>query len=392
VPPPVQTAEAMPPLPAGRTPEAPEEAAKRVARSAARHAADLDRDGAFPAADILALGERGLLAAPLPPALGGSGCGTEAAGADGLCAVLRTIGRASLPLGRLYEGHVNSLRLVARYGTTAQRERLAEDVGRSLLFGVWNTESPPGLRLHPEGPGVWLLEGGKTFASGAGHVRRPLVTARRPDTALPQMVLVPLGEAELAPRADLSPWAGVHGMKASATGCFDFSGLRVSDDDLVGRPGDYEKEPDFSVGAWRFAAVQTGGIEAVVGLLRAHLRDSGRGGDPHQRRRLGEAAMAAETARLWLRRAASIAEDPASDPEEAMAYVGLARLAVEQAALQALEQVERGIGVRAFLGGQTIERVARDLRTYLRQPAPDRVLDAAAGFVLDHGGFGETEP
>jgi len=30
-----------------------------------------------------------------------------------------------------------------------------------------------------------------------------------------------------------------------------------------------------------------------------------------------------------------------------------------------------------------IERVSRDLATYLRQPAPDRALTAAAAYVLD---------
>jgi hypothetical protein len=66
---------------------------------------------------VAALRSIGLLAAPLPPGLGGCGLGTVPEGAAPLCAALRLIGRASLPLGRLYEGHVNALRLVLRHGS-----------------------------------------------------------------------------------------------------------------------------------------------------------------------------------------------------------------------------------------------------------------------------------
>ena len=65
----------------------PEEAAALVARNAAAHAAALDHDGAFPAEDISALREHGLLAAPLPPRLGGAGLGTTLEGAKPLLSV-----------------------------------------------------------------------------------------------------------------------------------------------------------------------------------------------------------------------------------------------------------------------------------------------------------------
>ena len=103
-------------------------------------------------------------------------------------------------------------------------------------------------------------------------------------------------------------------MRASATGAVDFTGLALTPEMPIGAPGDYLRQPDFSAGAWRFAAVQCGGLEAVLGALREHLRRTGRGGDPHQAARLGQAAMAAETARLWVDAAAVRAEaEPAAD-------------------------------------------------------------------------------
>jgi alkylation response protein AidB-like acyl-CoA dehydrogenase len=119
----------------------------------------------------------------------------------------------------------------------------------------------------------------------------------------------------------------------------------------------------------------------VLGGLRDHLRRTGRGADPHEAARLGQAAIAAETARLWVEAAAARAEAPGARADT-VAQVGLARLAVERAALDVLELVQRSIGLQAFLRPNPIERVMRDLATYLRQPAPDRVLAAAAAFVL----------
>ena len=68
-------------------------------------------------------------------------------------------------------------------------------------------------------------------------------------------------------RADLSDWRA-HGMRASATGSYDFSGLAVSANDIIGSEGDYHREPSFSAGAWRFAAVQLGGIERLLDEAR----------------------------------------------------------------------------------------------------------------------------
>ena len=57
-------------------------------------------------------------------------------------------------------------------------------------------------------------------------------------------------------------------MRASASFKIDFSGVEVSGDDLIGAPGDYHREPYFSGGAIRFAAVQLGGAEALLDHVR----------------------------------------------------------------------------------------------------------------------------
>lgn len=332
---------------------------------------DLDDDLAFPS-ELLAQARRiGLLAAPLPVEHGGQGLASDPMRAGSLCDLLRIVGAASLPLGRLYEGHVNAIALICRFGEPTQIARHAQDIRDGHLFGVWNTETGDGLRLTDG-----MLDGGKVYASGAGQVTRPLVTARVKGGETVMVVpALPLGA-----RADLSAWKA-HGMRASASGAVDFTGLAVAADEILGAPGDYHRQPWFSAGAWRFAAVQQGGIERVFDVWRTHLRQTGRGGDPHQQARLGQAAIAVETARLWVRRAACMAEAP--DPSQAMAYVHLARLAVERAGLDVLELAHRSVGLAGFMRTHPLERLTRDLATYLRQPAPDQALTAAAAFVLD---------
>jgi alkylation response protein AidB-like acyl-CoA dehydrogenase len=361
-------------------PRNPESALRPLLPAIAARAAALDADGAFPAEDIEALGAAGLLAAPLPVALGGAGLGTEPEGAAALARVLRLVGRASLPLGRLYEGHVNALRLVMRDGTPAQRRAAAADAMAGRLFAVWNTEAPgdPPLALHPAGAGAWRLEGRKVLCSGAGAVPRALVTARPGGDAAAPVRMLLLDLAAAPGRADLTPWTA-QGMRASATGSMEFSGLALDDGALLGPPGAYLRQPDFSAGAWRFAAVQLGGAEALAEALRGHLRRTGRGGDPHQAARLGQLGIALETARLWVMAAAERAETAGTDGD---AYVNLARLAVERAALDAIELVQRSVGLAAFLRPAPMERIARDLATYLRQPAPDRALGEAAARLL----------
>ena len=138
--------------------------------------------------------------------------------------------------------------------------------------------------------------------------QRALVTARPAATpeAPPQMLLVPLCRAS-APTSPAGPPRACAPRRPARS---ISPGWRLTPD-MASAAGRHLRQPDFSAGAWRFAAVQCGGLEAVLGALREHLRRTGRGGDPHQAARLGQAAMAAETARLWVESAALRAEaDP----------------------------------------------------------------------------------
>jgi alkylation response protein AidB-like acyl-CoA dehydrogenase len=142
------------------------------------------------------------------------------------------------------------------------------------------------------------------------------------------------------------------------------------------------RQPEISLGAWRPLAVQLGGLEALVDALRAELIGRRRTGDPHQLARFGKVLMAEETTRLWLERAAVLAEGGMANPDDAANYVKLARVAIETACVRAIQLAERAAGLSAFVRPNVIERLSRDLSTYLRQPALDMVLDEAAAYFM----------
>src|SRR5689334_20284542 len=124
----------------------------------------LDRNADFPAEDLDLLRCHGALAAPLPLEWSGAGWGTQPEGAAGLIQALRLLGQGNLSVGRLYEAHVNALRLVMRFGTRDQARASAEDARDGHLFGLWVTDAPElPLRLRENG----VLYGSKAPCSGA---------------------------------------------------------------------------------------------------------------------------------------------------------------------------------------------------------------------------------
>ncbi len=348
--------------------------AEAVAARLFAGAAERDAAAVFPADAIGLLHDAAMMMAPFPAHLGGTGL-VEPAAADDLCHVLRLVGGGDLSVGRLYEGHVNAVALVLRHGTPHQAETLADAVRGGAMSGVWNAEGATPATLVGD-RGARRLAGAKILASGVGSVTHPIVPVARDGATV--MTMPRLGPGE---RADLSRWTA-QGMRSTATGTVDLDGLPIGPDQILGEDDDYRRQPAFFGGAWRFCAVQLGAVERLLDLYRADLVRLGRGGDPYQRERVAACATAAETAALWVTQAARTVAAEARPTAEILAYVGLARGVVERAGLDVMEAVHRGLGLGSFVRPHAVERVARDLATYLRQPAPDGAMADAAACVL----------
>jgi alkylation response protein AidB-like acyl-CoA dehydrogenase len=369
------------------TPAAAVAAAAQLAARLFSQAAATDVVDGFPTLELQWLRAAGLLAAPLPVGQGGAGLG-EPAHTLALLQTLYHLGRGNLAVGRLWEGHCNALLLVRRFGTPTQQARAAADARAGHLFGVWNTENPAeGVRLEPlPTTGRYQLRGAKTFASGAGHVSRALLTGALPDQKGWQMLLLPTDQQ--VPTLDRSFWRPL-GMRATASFRAQLDGLEIGYQDLIGQANDYYQQPWFGGGATRFAAVQLGGAAAVLDETRRFLRRQHRTDDPYQRQRLGELLGLHEAGQRWLHGAAEHAALPATaaapDPARQAiigAYANLMRTATEEICLSTLRLAERCVGARGLLQPEPFERLHRDLTHYLRQPAPDAALAEAGRFAL----------
>ncbi|WP_394646610.1 acyl-CoA dehydrogenase [uncultured Sphingomonas sp.] len=286
-----------------------------------------------------------------------------------LLRLLYRVGREDLPLGRLFEGHVDARQIVARYGSAEQRARAIEV---SAALGVWNADLPGDTLRIEDG----RLHGGKNFASGAGILTQALVTV---DVAGGRQLLL-LDLARTPPAIDRSVWQ-VTGMQRSETHVVRWDGASLDPGDVVGAPGDYVREPWFSGGALRFAAVQAGGIAALLDGVRDHLLNTGRAGDPHQAGRLATLYALADGAASAVRAAA--ARWFVDDDDTRLALVAAARAAVYTAGGQAIIVAQEAVGVQALFTAHPLAAAITDLSVYLRQPGPDAQRMRVGAAVAD---------
>ncbi|MGJ4999119.1 acyl-CoA dehydrogenase family protein [Bradyrhizobium sp. HKCCYLS3077] len=315
----------------------------------------------------------GLAMSPFPRDLGGDDlCRPERSGE--LCTVLRLLGSADLSIARLFEGHVNAVSLVTRYGERDQLRALAARIAAGGLSAVWGANDARGLHVAGEGGGT--LQGRKVLSSGAGFVTDPLVTATAPEGQVLCLLRLTMDEP-----IDLSGWQA-QGMRSTATGAIDFSGTVVTSENMIGEPGDFMRQPFFSGGAWRFCAAHCGATERLVDLFKTHLLTTKRGEDPYQLQRLAQAMAAAKTARYFVEDAARRLASDEMPGDQVVGFANLTRMVTERCALDVMETVQRGVGLTSFVRPHPIERVSRDLATYLRQPVPDLAMsDAARAFL-----------
>ena len=357
----------------------------------AQAAPDTDYEGAFPEAAFLWLAEAGLLSVTLP--------GHDLDFCQGQTArllhLLKRIGSANLAVGRVYEGHINALYLIHLYASPAQRKNWYNDVEQqNRLFSVWNTQAGDGVNINPittdSGRAEYQLSGSKTFCSGAGWVQRPLITGElQPNNGNTdakrgwQMAVV--STEKVSPiKQDEQFWQPL-GMRASASFKLDFTGAELDEADLLGQPGDYLRQPYFSGGAIRFAAVQLGGAEAIYEATRRFLMDMHRLDDLLQQTRLAEMAYLIESGNHWLQSAGDKTDAwlaNGTDWRTLVNYANMTRTAIEEICLRVMPLAERCVGARGLLRPHPFERLHRDLTLYLRQPAPDATLVDIGKYVL----------
>ncbi len=256
-------------------------------------------------------------------------------------------------------------------------EHAAQQAAGGTLFGVWGAEGAVPLGLEGQ-----ILRGGKRFASGLGVVGQAIVTVKEPGGT--RLALLDVTEAS---RQDPSSWTKT-GMRATASGNFDATGLPASALTWIGGVDRYFEEPGFLAGVWRIAAVQLGGTLGLLRTAATALADLGRLEAEPQVARLAPVLTRTVAAGGLVRRAAALAEGPAgrAEPERAVSFSIQARLITEETGQDAIATVERAVGLAHFDEGAATGRIARDLATYMRQAARDALLQRAGAWALGQDG------
>lgn len=336
-----------------------------VLQSISNRAALADRGEISLTQDLADLHASGMLAAVVEGTASG---GNVIQGAT----LLRRIGRASLPVGRIVEGHANALRLIALYGSPAQMRNAADLCAQGTIYGVWGAEGKTPVTVTSRAKNNVVLAGAKQFCSGLGMVTRAVLPVQT-DSG-PLLVLVNVQDFS---RADPSIWQ-VSGMRATASGRYDVTGV---DAEILGQPGDYLREPHFEGGIWRYCALHCGGLEGLADAVRRHILARGQTIDPHQSTRMAHMTIHAQTARLWVN-AASQAVESGYEVDAAVTQALLAREAVEQACVAGIALAERSLGTAAFDINSDADRIRRDLAFFMRQANLDGKLSVAARQIL----------
>ncbi|KAF0676054.1 acyl-CoA dehydrogenase family protein [Profundibacterium mesophilum] len=344
------------------------ESCDAVAALAGPERADLDM-----VAMVEAMRRGGLLGACAPGADGASGLAHYPADPAQLHEALVCIGEADLSAGRIFEGHVNAVKLVDMMGRGETRADLLEAARHGALFGVWGAEGPAPVRIKDG-----RLAGEKLFASGANVIDHAVITAKGPDGQI-QLVILP--KDRLEGRLFPEEWH-MSGMQATASGRCDLNGIALRGEDFLGAPGQYLCEPHFQGGVWRYAAVQAGAMRAMTRSCAAQLDARGQLEDPVQIERLRQMTVACETCLMWTLRAARAVEAPDTAPVAAATSI-MARLQTAREATGLIAMMDDALGAASFAISHPVERRRRDLQVYLRQAGPDAMGRRAMRMLLD---------
>jgi alkylation response protein AidB-like acyl-CoA dehydrogenase len=362
----------------------------------APRAAEYDHEAQFPVEDFVDLHGAGLLGAAIPVAWGGLGMEPHSSDPFALWMVTKGLAKADLSLARCWEGHANAMTLIDGVGNVTQKRRWFPGVlERGETWSCWSGEPqtlvPGQARRYgttvERVKGGYIVNGTKVFATGGGGVTWAVLLV---STAGPGAARHGVGEADslLMLACDL-PHSGVHfdarwwdpvGMRGTASHLVHFENVFIPDENQIGAGG------AFFAGHWQtrftpqYAASFLGAAEAAFDYAFNVLSAPDRRADPYVHHRVGQMAIAIETAHLWLHRVARLWT---GGEEEAARLAGArARYLVEHLAEEVVGHCIRACGARSLMKPSPIERIYRDLGFYLRHDSDDQVLATIGRSVL----------
>jgi alkylation response protein AidB-like acyl-CoA dehydrogenase len=358
-------------------------AGTRVAADFATRAAEADREGRFPIADLGALRDSGLLGVMVPTRLGGPGATfsdyarlamTLAKGSGASALVFNMHASVTGALAQTPDQLARSLGAPESY--FASRDAVLSSALDGAFFAVAMSERGAGSRLsalattYKRTNAGFAIRGAKAFVSGAGAADAYLVAARaEEDPARVSYFLVKAGEG-----VRVEPTWDVLGMRGTASDDVELD-VVVGEDALLGGVEGLgliiaQLMPHWLVAS--YAAVYVGVARACVDAAVAHVRARSLGHLGAVRARIGRADASVAAAELLVLDAAARIDDApgATDTNRA---VYRAKLVAGQTAQEVAASMLEAAGTSAMRRGELLERLYRDARCGSLQPATSDV-------------------
>jgi alkylation response protein AidB-like acyl-CoA dehydrogenase len=275
-------------------------------------------------------------------------------------ALVRAVAGVDASTARILDGHFNGVERIAMCAPGELRERELQEVARgAVLVGVWGAD-PVGAegapaRIEQASDGALLLQGTKTFCSGAGGVQRALVVARDAEGAR--------RVAYVDTRAGLEidrEWYRGSGLRSSESHLVHFHDTPVLA--IFGEADELLREPYISRDGVRTAATWAGLADCILRETLAAL-DPARV-DELRLHALGRMRVALGTIDRWLDHAGTHLQQGAENPG---ALASECRVAVSDAARLIAGEAGRVCGARELTRGGVLDRARRDLDLFLLQ-------------------------
>jgi alkylation response protein AidB-like acyl-CoA dehydrogenase len=328
--------------------------------------------------EVARLKESGLLGLSIPRDFGGAGLKWAA-----LARLVREISRGDTSLGMLLGIHYIATTSLWIHGVEGSAGRLLADAARERWFlGVVYNPLDPTLAVEIRG-GKAILNGRKTFCTGAPLADRILVMANRSDTNAPVNLVVDPGLAGLTVTAD---WDAI-GMRLADSSSIEFADAEIGLDAFVGPIegstafGPWESL--FGLMVWLFytnyyLGAGWGAFEFARSYTRTTTRPWISSGvahateDPYILELYGQVFIELKGAELLLDRAAAVIDAAIpkgpglTEAERGEAAVALftARVATARAALDATSRLFEAMGARSATERVGFDRFWRDVRTH----------------------------